>query len=322
VLLWGGKGWWDRIDAAYRRRLYQPYHVITRVRLDGPQQLLELTFADPRWRGRDWTPLLPEHGKLMHLFLVRAPGFDAFAHLHPRPAPPRAGQPAGTEEADTFRAVLPRLPTGRYRLFADITQESGFAETVTASVVLPPSPPPPAPFDAQRSALQPDPDDSMRLSPPLAWRPPSAALVSPLDGGSTMTWLRPPAPPLAAGRDARLRFAIRTADGQPLPLEPYMGMLGHAVICRDDGQVFVHLHPQGTISMTAQDLLTRRARRLDPEPLGHQGMVMPPASSATGEVSFPYEFPAPGRYRVWVQVKSAGQVLTGAFDVEVGPGGA
>lgn len=384
VLLTAGKSWWTRIDAAYRQRLYQPYHVVTRLQPDGPQQVLRLTVADPRWRGRDWTPVVPDHGKLMHLFLIRTPGLDAFAHLHPVPAeepavpaapapsvtlpsaPPQApaaapatspgievgrlgsrghwtgGESGGQIEAEAaaagvFRAVLPRLPAGVYRLYADITQESGFAETLTATVTLPPPQQVPAPFDPQRP--EPDPDDSVRVAAPVAWRPPNEATVSPLDGGLTMTWLRPVAARLIAGRDASLRFAVRTPDGRPAPLEPYMGMLGHAVICRDDGRIFIHLHPQGTISMTAQALLTGRASSLDartgpkapwsgpsaplpgPPMMPMTAMAMPAAGGGNGEVSFPYEFPEPGRYRIWVQVKSAGQILTGVFDVEVGRAG-
>jgi len=109
------------------------------------------------------------------------------------------------------------------------------------------------------------------------------------------------------------RFAVFTRDGTPAPLQPYMGMRGHAVIRRSDGQVFTHLHPVGTISMAAQEVFRRADGNV---PVSTNAMAY--NSSVPGhEVSFPYAFPRSGDYRLWVQVRTGGRVVTGVFDVQV-----
>ena len=63
--------------------------------------------------------------------------------------------------------------------------------------------------------------------------------------------------------------------------------------------------------MAAQELLARRE-------LGSPASAMPTAQAGAGnEVAFPYEFPRPGNYRLWVQVRTGGRVLTGVFDAVV-----
>jgi hypothetical protein len=304
----GGKHWWDAVDRAFRQRLFQPFSCSAAVRAEGSGRRLDLVLGDQRWTSGAQGDLLPEHGKLVHLFLVREPGLDAFGHLHPLRL-----------SHDRFAAALPPLPAGAYRVYADITQESGFTQTLTTSVRLPAPPPPPSPTDAA-SPLAPDLDDSFRLSPALTIRPQTVAAISPLDGGLTMTWQRSTSP-LVAGREVTLRFTTSNPDGSPATLEPYLGMAGHAVVLREDGAVFIHLHPMGTVSTSAQEVLTRRLRGGTDQP-GMASMAgMGGASARAGAVAFPYEFPAPGRYRIWVQVKCGSQILTGVFDTAVGRAG-
>jgi hypothetical protein len=302
--LWGGKHWWDRADEKARSGLFKPFKVRTAVSREGGGQVLDLRIDDER--QAEGSPLIPDHGKLMHLFLVREPGFDAFAHLHPV-----------AQKADDFRAVLPPLPAGTYRLYADVVYETGFPQTLVDRVEIPAAP--------AAEALPPtDPDDSWRLTEPLAARASTAGpKLCLLDDGGTMLWHQLP---LRANQEATLRFEVRDPAGHPTALEPYMGMPAHAVIVRDnhgdrrpvDGEVFIHLHPMGTVSMAAQQAFAKREGDEEGTPM--PAMSMSSTSGADGVVSFPYEFPQPGRYRLWVQVKSGGKVQTGVFDVEVAKG--
>jgi len=322
LTVWGGKLWWDDVDRQMQTRLFQPFRVSSSVQVEAGQPRLTLAVDDVRG-PQDWWPLIPDHGKLMHMFLLREPGLDAFAHLHPV---------AQDKQQKSFLAALPHLPAGTYRLYADIVDENGFAQTLVDRVVIPAVPSGAAsssvPVTASNTSASagtaaaatplPDPDDSWWVSEPLgASSNTGGPQVSRLAQGGTMLWRQEP---LAANQETTLRFEVRGADGQPVPLEPYMGMQAHAVINRDDGAVFVHLHPMGTLNMAAQQVFADMAmdHSAHASMAGMAGMDHS-AHTAGSVVSFPYEFPQPGRYRVWVQVKSAGQVLTGVFVASVAP---
>ena len=145
--------------------------------------------------------------------------------------------------------------------------------------------------------------------------------VDTLDDRSTITWERDDAP-LVAGRDAPLTFRVTAPGGAPAALEPYMGMAGHLMLSRDDGSVFVHVHPAGTISWAAQQTFLLRTRTdtawgvVGRRITAGQG-VMTPHAPITAALAFPYAFPKAGHYRLWVQVKRNGRILTGVFATEV-----
>jgi hypothetical protein len=310
VLLGGGKIWWDGVDANFRANLYRPFAITLSAKTDGAQPQLRLRIVDSVWtmrhdsawlartRSPAWSPLITDHGRMMHLFLVRMPGMDAFAHLHP-----------ATSDTIDFTSALPPLPGGHYQLFGDIVHESGFAKTLVGSIDLP--------AIATRSASQ-DSDDAS-----FAGTVADAAAVAHLDDGYTMTWQRD-STPIIAGMPASLHFVVRDASGGPASLEPYLGMAAHAVVMRDDGTVFIHLHPSGTASMGAQQAFAIRQRGDTSavsigKRVAHEDSAMTRMSAVSipGDVSFPYAFPRAGSYRVWVQVKRGGAVRTAAFDAVV-----
>ena len=353
LILTGGRMWWQSWADDYRTyQLYKPVPLISTIAPVAGQAVLTMRpdttgFSANRSRRRDFNLLVPDHGKLLHTFLVRLPAMDAFAHLHPT-----------RRDSLTFDAHLPNLPGGRYLLYTDVVYRSGYAETLTDTVDIPAFK-----FTPNQTAARPlDPDDSYLLTTAIGTGPSTpgtltldrdmAACGKPaasarLTDGSTMIWTDKPAPVLDAGQLYTLKFAVADPSGKATKLEPYLGMSGHAAVVRSDGSVYIHLHPVGTYSMASEALLVNRiadttrtlpqlnsarfrdsidtyltSLKAQTDRNRHQLLEpimagMNHASSADNMVTFPYAFPRAGLYRIWVQVKRNGQVLTGAFDTQV-----
>ena len=300
AILYLGNTWWSAEANGYSLGVMKPPVLRAFVDSAGRLSLLPPEGQSPV-RGTSsgasgwltWPEVLkdlrPDHGHLMHLFLVRLPALDYFCHLHPE-----------TNPNGFFSQSLPNLPSGRYQMFADVVTETGLAITMVQQIDLP------AVSGAPLRG-----DDSIADAPP---NPPTggAQTVSALEDGR-MRWERDPEP-LRARTALRLRFQVEDRDGKlATDLEPYMGMAGHLIVLGSDGTVFAHVHPAGSVAMASLELAEKS--------LGStmQDMASMDQAPLSPEVAFPYGFPQAGDYRLFVQVKRKNQIQTGIFDTHVEP---
>lgn len=297
VSVWGGNLWWNREAANYSKKVYKPLEMSALVDSSGT---LTLRMQDPGWLRkaafpvRDTDDLIPDHDHLMHLYAIRQPALDIVYHLHPEPASP-----------GVFQLKLPSMPAGTYRLYADIVHASGFPETLVSTIQLP------QPLNGRALSG----DDATAAAPP--WQQASTTNTTfLLPDGYRMTWLRGNNE-LQAKEPAAFRFQLLDPKGHsPTDMQLYMGMLGHAAFVKTDGTVFAHIHPTGSVSMAAFMLAQNQTPTHDNMPEMNMAEMNMPAS-LPNEVAFPYGFPTPGRYRIFVQMKHGTTIETGVFDATV-----
>jgi hypothetical protein len=308
-ILWAANSWW-KAEASNNARLnYITPHAqlslqggnVLLVKLDNPNTVEHMFNATNLERVRRLNmvipdvprldDLIPDHGHLMHLFLVSMPDMQSFWHLHPDPS----GQ-------GQFTANLPSLPAGHYQVYADIVHQTGFPETQIAEIDVP---------AVTGAPLQGDDSGGSALTGEAKVMNGSVLRLNgsdraPLSDGYRMEWERDQQP-LKANQATWFRFRVEDKNGKPAILEDYMGMAGHAAFISNDGKIFAHVHPAGSVSMAAVDLADGRSQST--QMAGMPGMNPP----VNGEVSFPYGFPQAGDYHIFVQVKRAGRVETGVF---------
>lgn len=87
LTLYGGKAWWDAADRDHAASIFAPLPIVTSVSEGvGGRRSVEVLIDDDEFRRGRWSAIVPDHGKLMHAFLIREPGLDAF---FPAPGPSR-----------------------------------------------------------------------------------------------------------------------------------------------------------------------------------------------------------------------------------------
>lgn len=293
--LWLGNSWWKAEAANYAAHVYKPLQM--GAEFDGTDQLT-LKVHDPGWFAqRKIDDFVLDHDHLMHLYMLREPGFDVVYHLHPEQVAP-----------GVFQLKLPSMPGGDYRLYADVVHANGFPETMVSQLALP---------DIHGVSLSGD--DAEGTATPISEVNPGGSSEFRLPDGYTMIWNRPAE--LKAKQPELFQFSLLDPARKPArDISLYMGMLGHAAFVKTDGTVFAHIHPSGSISMAA---LTMAESQNQPTGAARntQGVSEMPgmemSSQLPNEVSFPYGFPTPGRYRIFVQMKHGNTIETGAFDAQV-----
>ena len=293
-----GNAWWKSEAASYSGHIYKPLEMNAAV---GQGNVLDLKLRDPGWvQQRKLDDFIPDHNHLMHLYMIRWPQMDVVLHLHP--------EPVATGE---FQLPLPTVSAGNYRLYADVVHAIGFPETIVGDITLP-----------QISGRPLAGDDAEGQSAPVG-QPSSdpAGLAAEqqfkLADGYTMVWKKPAS--LTPKTPVDFQFELFDPQGKaPADMALYMGMLGHAAFVKTDGTVFAHIHPTGTVAMAAFMMANPNAMRgsASADMKDMPGMEMN-QGTVPNTVSFPYGFPTPGRYRIFVQMKHGNTVETGVFDADV-----
>lgn len=300
VVLLGGI-WWKTDAADYSSNVYKPLALDATLR---PGNVLDLKMTDPGWVSqRHLDDFIPDHNHLMHLYLIRWPQMDIVFHLH--------SQPVATGE---FQLALPTMAAGDYRMYADVVHANGFPETMVSSATLP--------MISGRALSG---DDAEGRSTPVEAVSNNAACEAQflLPDRYTMVWNRPHT--LVTRRPEDFKFTLLDPTGRPArDIQLYMGMLGHAAFVKTDGTVFAHVHPSGTISMAALMMAQEQNSASSNSSIGSMHMDQMPGMTTPDErlpssVSFPYGFPTPGQYRIFVQMKHGDTIETGIFDAIVSP---
>jgi hypothetical protein len=304
IVIYLGNAWW-KVDAGNSQTQTWSANSPTAQATFQPDGRLLLRVQG---QGDLWTTyikpekFIPDHGHLMHLFLIRLPYMDRMYHLHP-----------ARIEGGSFLENLPTVIAGKYQIFADIVDDNGVPWTAIGKIDLP-----------NVTGMPLSGDDSQASEAPVTPTKDDATVAQLPDGGR-MIWERDSSP-LKANVPMSFRFRIEDRNGRAAnDLEPYMGMAGHAAFVRSDCSVFAHIHPAGSVSMAALQMaeasLPLNASRANEPQSANQGDSQPAMEMtmkvSSPEFSFPYGFPKAGLYRIFVQIKRSGHVETGVFDAHV-----
>jgi hypothetical protein len=204
------------------------------------------------------------HDKLMHLIIVNREDLSHFVHIHPKL----------DKERGIFYIAHTFAKAGKYKMWIDVKPKGGI-QILTAFA-----------FNVEGQPIH---------SPAIIVAEQTNVKNVVAEGHNYQITLncQPEQQPVA-GRNVKMTFEIRDANGKPISnLEPLMAAGGHCVIIDADSREFLHVHPAEEIP---EDVASWRGGP---------------------SISFLANFPRPGLYRTWGQFQHEGRLITADFTFEV-----
>ncbi|ANM29595.1 hypothetical protein ABI59_08400 [Acidobacteria bacterium Mor1] len=266
--------YWSQVHALYEvadsRRIVGSLRTLGPVAAGRPVEAVLTLGGDG---GQRELGIVPARGHMMHMTIVRYPDADHFWHINPEKSGPSA-----------FRFRFEPPVRGEYRVFGQVTRESGEVLTVTESFEVADG----RVRSREATGVQSAPFGSTRLD----------ELTADAGEGYRVRWVLPQSRSLIAGEFYPLTFELLDPEGAVVAAAPVEGEPGRLTVMRADADVFAEIYPGGTTQVDSRD------------PRGSEG-------TAREQVQFPYGFPEAGLYRLWVQLNHEGQGRVAVFDVPV-----
>ena len=251
-------------------------------------------FVNEKPAGTPVDDLDLEHEKYMHVIGVRD-DLSQFFHIHPEKV-----------SSGTWKVDYSFAEPGTYKVWSDVTHDGttySFGHP-TFTVDLP-----------VKKGAKPTPIPVSSVSGPIEFAKNTVL-------GNYQIGITYPEPMVMA-RDTHIDFTIKGVTGQDVTLEPYLGVMAHLAVIKDDLKVYIHTHPEdhGAMGMK-EDGHSHESFKLIPEVSAHGTEEETPAIPSS-HISFNVNFPKAGIYKMFLQFRPQGinlpkdQSLVGAMYVKV-----
>ena len=238
---------------------------------------------------REYGKLITEHNKLAHIYIFDKNKNQFMAHLHP----------INLINDYEFETCLPTMDAGEYVLYADLAHESGYSHSITQTFTL---------------------DESIQnLNFNQGLCDPDNSYSNFSQTSVDIDWTNQKE---SYSIDDNISFDLEISrDGKLLELDSYVGMGGHGVIVGLDSELYMHMHPLGSISMSAQ----KKFMKSDTENfICDFGLIEDEYGNfkeldGMGRIVFPSINLKKGQYRFFIQVKvkESQKVLSKQFNFAI-----
>ena len=294
LFIYSGYNWWLEVEKQFMQRFYKPFQTSLNVTNNKLNILIDSppkgsSFIETQGTIREHGKIITEHNKWAHIYIFDKEKKNFMAHLHP----------LYLIDDYEFETCLPSMEKGDYVLYADLAHEDGYSHSITESFSINN----PIKNENFNNDLC-DPDNSYTNFD---------------DDQINIEWVGKKE---IYNSNDNINFDLKISKNKKLvELDSYVGMGGHGVILGLDSDIYMHMHPLGSISMSAQ----KKFMKTDSNNFVCDfGLIQDEYGNfreldGMGRIIFPSINLKKGNYRFFVQfkIKESQKIVSKQFDFSI-----